>query len=125
MLNVLILIHLGNSLKQFNAPIKKLNLPCLDHRFFYGVFFKIILFSLTPSQIWLSPLVDDCQFAYITKLNKNKSKTKLGTQTRFKSMKIEGKKRWLKNKKDSTRGSKEMKIHDCPKQNTTPGSIRK
>jgi hypothetical protein len=40
-------------------------------------------------------------------------------------MKIEGKKRSLKNKKDSTRGSKEMKIHDCPKKNTTPGSIKK
>jgi hypothetical protein len=30
------------------------------------------------------------------KLNKNKSKTKLGTQTRFKSMKIEGKKKVIK-----------------------------
>jgi len=47
---------------------------------------------LTCDQIWLIPLVDDCQFGYITQLNKNKSKTKLGTQTRLKSMKIEGKK---------------------------------
>jgi hypothetical protein len=89
-------------------------------------FLKKLYFSLRPlAKIWPSPLVDDCQFAYITKLNKNKSKTKLGTQTRFKSMKIEGKKRSLKNKKDSTRGSKEMKIQDCPKKNTTPGNIKK
>jgi hypothetical protein len=41
-------------------------------------------------------------------------------------MKIEGKKRSLKNKKNSTRGLKEMKIHDCPKEkNTISGSMKK
>jgi hypothetical protein len=33
---------------------------------------KIILLSLSCSQIWLSPLVEYCQFNYLTKLKKKK-----------------------------------------------------
>lgn len=58
---------------------KKLNSPYLDHRFFVcrqyiGVvgLTKILLFSLTFTQIWLNPgsLVKDRQSTYLTKLKK-------------------------------------------------------
>jgi hypothetical protein len=59
------------------------------------------------------------------KLDKNKSKTKTRETDKVKKRENRREKRSLKNKKDSTRGSKEMKIHDCPQKNTTPGSIKK
>ncbi len=58
---------------------KKLKSPYLDHRFFVcrqyiGVvgLTKILLFSLTFTQIWLNPgsLVKDRQSTYLTKLKK-------------------------------------------------------
>jgi len=36
---------------------------------------SFVFSSLTCSQIWLIPLVDDCQCDYITKLNQNKIKS--------------------------------------------------
>ncbi len=41
-----------------------------------GVLLKNLLSSLNFSQIWLMPLVDDCQCGYITKLKQKKKKTK-------------------------------------------------
>jgi len=47
----------------------------LEHRFLYVAnrwpsLKKLLLFSLTSCQIWLSPLVDDCQSTYLTKLKR-------------------------------------------------------
>ncbi len=49
------------------------------------------------------------------KLDKNKSKTKTRDTDKVKKHENRRKKSSLKNKKNSTRGLKEMKIHDCPK----------
>jgi len=59
---------------------QKLNLPYLDHSFLYVASImlgleKNLLSSLTCSQIWLSSLVDDCQFTNLMKL-REKRKTK-------------------------------------------------
>ncbi len=61
---------------------QKLNLPHLDHiRFLYvasvmwGLGYNL-LSSLTCSQIWLSSLVDDCQFTNLTKVEEKKRKKK-------------------------------------------------
>ncbi len=54
---------------------RKLNLPCLDHRFLHAAssigVWKELYFFLWPlsSQIWLSPLVDDHQSTHLTTLN--------------------------------------------------------
>jgi len=50
------------------------------------------------------------------KLDKNKSKTKLGTQTRLKSMKIEGKKKVVKIFK---------RFHKRPERNENRGCLKK
>jgi hypothetical protein len=42
-----------------------------------GGFFLNLVFSLTCSQIWLSPLVDDRHSIYITKIEKNPRKIKI------------------------------------------------
>jgi len=61
---------------------KELIAPHLDHGFFMSLVYrgfskKNLVFSLTCSQIWLSPLVDDCHSIYITKLKNNQEKKKL------------------------------------------------
>jgi hypothetical protein len=53
------------------------NSPCLDYRFLHVAthylvgFQKNLLLSLTCSQIWPPPLVEDHQSTYLTKLEKN------------------------------------------------------
>jgi hypothetical protein len=47
--------------------------PCLLLYIRYSRVFFNLLFSLTCSQMWLSPLLDDCQITYIRKLKKNKN----------------------------------------------------
>jgi len=69
--------------------------------------------------------VNDCQFAYITQIGQKQKQNKTWDTDKVKKHENRRKKRSLKNKKDSTRGPKEMKIHDCPKKNTMPGSILK
>jgi hypothetical protein len=60
---------------------KELIAPHLDHGFFMSLVYrgfskKNLVFSLTCSQIWLSPLLDDHHSTYITKLGGKKKKKK-------------------------------------------------
>jgi len=55
------------------------NAPKYDcHTCLYSMILELFyfLYSLTYSQIWLSPIVDDCQPTYITNLEKKKTKKK-------------------------------------------------